>query len=167
MSDEVSARLKLPLLAAGQAQKELTVNEAVARLDLIVQASVVAAAVDVPPDAPAPGLAWIIGDTPTGAWTGWNGALAGWTDDGWRFVSPVEGLTVWVQSAGLYWRYSDGAWQAGAVVGARVVVGGTQVVGARAGAIATPSGGDMIDAEARDAVAAILAALREHGLIEA
>lgn len=45
-------------------------------------------------------------------------------------------------------------------------VAGEQVVGARLNAISGPSGGTMVDSEARTAVAQILAAMRQHGLIE-
>jgi hypothetical protein len=47
-----------------------------------------------------------------------------------------------------------------------LLIDGQQVVGARAAAIAAPSGGSTVDAEARVAVEAILAAMRQHGLIE-
>ena len=46
-----------------------------------------------------------------------------------------------------------------------VVVSGTQVVGAQAGAIPDPMGGFTIDIECRAAVMQILTALRGHGLI--
>ncbi len=49
MSDMHTPRLALPLLQPGQAQKEMLVNEAVARLDIAVQGAVVAAAIDAPP----------------------------------------------------------------------------------------------------------------------
>ena len=49
--------------------------------------------------------------------------------------------------------------------GARVVIAGNSVVGARRGAISGPAGGANIDAESRAAITAILGALRGHGLI--
>jgi hypothetical protein len=51
------------------------------------------------------------------------------------------------------------------VVGAGLVVSGTQVVGAQAGPIGNPAGGATIDLQARAAVISILNALRGHGLI--
>lgn len=42
-------RLRLPLLTAGQAQKEVTHNEALLLLDLLVQASVQSAGLTSPP----------------------------------------------------------------------------------------------------------------------
>jgi hypothetical protein len=51
------------------------------------------------------------------------------------------------------------------VLGSGLVVAGDQVVGARAGAIADPAGGMVIDLMCRAAVTQILNALRGHGLI--
>jgi len=167
MSDDTSARLAFPLLAAGQAQKEMTVNEALALIDIAVQASAVAGGIDTPPEAPAAGQCWIVGDSPDGAWSGHAGMLAGWTADGWRFATPVEGMAVWVSADIMVWRYIGGTWQAGVLNGHRVSIDGVQVVGPRTVAIGDPEGGAVADAEARAAVAAILAALRSHGLIEA
>ena len=162
---ETSARLALPLLAPGQAQKELFHNEALALLDMAVQASVVAVGLDSPPDAPAPGQCWIVGAAPTGGWRGHADAIAGWTPGGWRFLSPVAGMAVWDIGAGRVARWSGEAWVSGTLAGARLLVDGVQVVGARRGAIPAPAGGGTVDVEARAAVAAILAALAGHGLI--
>jgi hypothetical protein len=41
-----------------------------------------------------------------------------------------------------------------------------QVVGPRAAAVSPPSGGPVVDSEARVTIEAILGALREHGLID-
>lgn len=165
MSEDTSARLALPLLAAGQAQKEMTVNEAMARIDIVLQASAVAGGVDIPPEAPSAGQCWIVGDAPEAAWSGCAGMLAGWTEDGWRVVAPVEGMIVWIEADGFAWRRIDGAWRAGDLTGERLSIEGVQVVGPRLAAIDDPAGGDVTDVEARTAVAAILAALRSHGLI--
>jgi hypothetical protein len=53
-------------------------------------------------------------------------------------------------------------------IAAGMVVGeheGEQVIGEQAAAIADPAGGTVIDSEARTAVAEILSAIRQHGLI--
>ncbi len=141
-----SARLALPFIAAGQAQKEWTHNEALALLDIAVQASVAAAGVDAPPADPEPGGCWIVGAAPTGAWAGRAGAIAGWTDGGWRFLAPRDGMAAWSLSDGASVRYAAGEWRM-----------------ERSAPIAAPAGGAVIDAECRAAVAAILAALAEQG----
>ena len=86
MSD-ATARFALPPIAPGQAQKELLHNEALARVDALVQPSVVAVAVSDPPVAPTAGQCWIVGDTPLGAWAGQPRSLAVWTDGGWRMIA--------------------------------------------------------------------------------
>lgn len=166
MSDETTARLGLPLLQVGQAQKELSHNEALALLDLAVQPVVEAVGIDTPPAAPADGACWIVGSRPSGAWTGQAQALAGWTADGWRFVAARDGMAAWSRADDTVARFADGSWTIGRISGTRVILGGAAVVGARQGAIAAPGGGGVADPEARAAISAILAALRSHGLIE-
>lgn len=165
MSDDITARLGLPLLSAGQAQKELTHNEALALLDLFAQAVVVAVGIDTPPDAPGPGQCWIIGATPTDAWAGHAHHLAGWTDGGWRFCPPIAGLRAWNLADATEARYETAGWTFGILRGSQLKIAGTQVVGERQPAIVGPAGGTVIDTEARSAVVAILAALHAHGLI--
>ena len=41
MSDDQTARLGLPYLAAGQMQKHVTLNEALTRLDVLAQTAVI------------------------------------------------------------------------------------------------------------------------------
>lgn len=165
MSDDTTNRLALPLLSAGQAQKELTHNEALTLIDMTLQAVVEAVGINVPPVAPAAGECWIVGDAPTGAWAGQAHALAGWTPGGWRFVTPPEGCAAWSRADETQARYLDGVWSVGVIRGTRVDIGGAMVIGPRRGAIGDPSGGTTVDAEARGAIGAILAALRGHGLI--
>ena len=55
MSDETTARLGLPFLQAGQGQKELTHNEALAMLDIAVQPVVLEVGLATPPATPLPG----------------------------------------------------------------------------------------------------------------
>jgi len=166
MVSGTSARLGLPMLAAGQAQKEITHNEALTLLDIALCAAVDGTGTNVPPANPAEGATWIVGDAPTGAWAGHADALAGWTAGGWRFVPAAEGTTAWVKARGVEARFRNGAWTIGQVTAASLVVDGLPVVGARRPSIAAPVGGATADDEARRAVAAILETLRSHGLIE-
>jgi hypothetical protein len=163
--DERTARLSLPLLHAGQAQKELDHNEALALLDLAVQPIVVAAGLDVPPSDPGLGECWIVGASPLGAWAGRAQAPAGWTIGGWRYVVPRSGMVVWRLSDAMTMRYDGSQWTTGEVHATGLFVEGGQVVSRRQPPIADPEGGGTTDAEARIALQAILAALRNHGLV--
>ncbi len=160
-----SPRFSLPFLAAGQAQKEWTHNEALQRIEMLLCPTAVAGPIDVPPASPQEGDCYIVGNTPSGVWSGRTRCLAGWSDAGWRFVDPVEGLRARLSPSGEEAVYRQGAWQIGVIDVMEVRVGGVAVVGARRPAIAAPAGGTTIDTEARTAIGAILGTLRAHGLI--
>lgn len=159
-------RLGLPLLAAGQAQKEVTHNEALLLLDLIGQPVVESCDNATPPEEPMPGQCWIVGSPADAAWSGADGAIAGWTDTGWRFVHPGAGWRVWVLDRSLTMRFDGAAWLEEALHSDGFFLDGQRVLGPRQAGIANPDGGAVIDAEGRSALIAILAALRAHGLIE-
>jgi hypothetical protein len=159
-------RLHLPLLAVAQAQKEVTHNEALALLDSITQAVVVSVAPSSVPVAPVAGQSWIVGTGATGDWSGRDGALATWTAGGWRFTAPFDGMTAWSLADAVQVSRIAGMWEMGQVRASALLIDGDQVVGARQPAIAEPSGGATVDAQARDCIALILDVLRTHGAIE-
>lgn len=161
-----SPRLALPFLSAGQAQKEATHNEALQTLDLLVGAAVEQEPISDPPAAPVPGACYLVAEAPTGAWAGKSQTVAGYTSGGWRFLAPVEGLVAYVKSTAQFACYREGSWETGVLRGSSLVLAGQQVVGTRAAAIASPTGGSTVDNEARGAIADVLAALRQHGLID-
>jgi hypothetical protein len=158
-------RLGLPLMAAGQAQKELTHNEALLLLDVAAQAAVQSADLSTPPSSPAAGQCWIVAPSASGDWAGKDGALAGWTSGGWRFVMPQAGLRAWVLDRGQSMRFDGTIWVDENVRADGYFVAGDRVISARQAAITGPSGGSTIDSEARAAISAVLTALRLHGLI--
>jgi hypothetical protein len=119
----------------------------------------------VPPQSPESGRAYICHAAPSGAWTGHANALACWSESGWRFVAPFDGLQVIDRVTGCTWRYMSGQWTSGVVNASEVHVDGTKVLGSRSSAIAQPIGGATVDAEARNVLAQVLLALRSHGLI--
>ena len=85
--------LVLPYLAANQSQKHVTVNEALRRLDALVQVTVQSAALATPPVSPTEGQRWILLASPTGAWAGHAGQIAAWQDGAWAFYAPLDGWT--------------------------------------------------------------------------
>jgi hypothetical protein len=162
----VTSRFAIPLLSAGQAQKEFFHNEAVQALEILACPAVEEGPRQTPAPTPTTGACFIVGNTPTGAWAGKAGALACYTAGGWRFVSASEGMAAYVRSTSSWAIFRNGAWELGIVRGSSVIIDGKQVVGSRASAITAPGGGATVDAEARTAIDQILAALRQHGLIE-
>jgi hypothetical protein len=144
---EMTARLNLPLLAVAQAAKEMTVNEALIALDAAVQ-PVVEGEVSDPPMSPDPRQSWLVGVGATGAFAGKDGAIATWTAGGWRFAAPFDGMALWRLDKGAVVRRIGGAWQSG-------------------NAVNVPTGGTVIDVEARAAIEMIVARLREAGMTAA
>ncbi len=160
-----SARFALPYILPGQAQKEVFHNEALALLDGALHPCVEEVGLSAPSSDPQVGQRWIVGADASGAWAGHEAELAVWTAGGWRFVTPVAGMAVWVRNAGHPVLWTGAAWNNGALPTNGVAVGGLQVVGARQPAVPSPSGGTTIDAEARAALGQVIVALRSHGLI--
>ena len=161
-----TARFGMPFLSPGQAQKEFFHNEALQTLDVLVAAAVEELPRNSPPSSPVLGECYIVGSAPTGIWAGRTACLAAFTSGGWQFLPPLEGMLVFVRSAAASAAYRAGAWEIGQLRGSNVILDGLQVVGSRAAAIASPSGGTTIDAQARSTLDQILTALREHGLID-
>lgn len=167
MTTDVTSRWALPQLFAGQAQKEVFHNEALARIDMLLHGHAESADLALPPASPTAGQCWIVAAGASGAWSGQEGAVACWTEGGWRFVEPRAGLSLWVADRGHAMEHGGAAWQDAALRGDGLYVSGARVVGVRQAAIPDPAGGTTIDGEARGAVAAILAAMRSHGMISA
>ena len=86
-----TTNLVLPYLAANQSQKHVTVNEALRRLDALIQITVQSAALATPPGSPAEGQRWIVAASATGAWVGQSGKIAAWQDGAWAFYAPLDG----------------------------------------------------------------------------
>ena len=107
-----SSRLLLPYLQSGQAQKHVTVNESLMRLDALVQLSVVSATIAAQPGSPADGDLYILPAGKTGAAWGamTNLALAYWRDGAWEQVTPNEGFLAYVKDVDQILAYSGSAW---------------------------------------------------------
>jgi hypothetical protein len=133
---------------------------------VLVAAAVEGLPLAAPPASPVVGNCYIVGAAPTGAWAGKAQSLAAYTSGGWRFIAPRDGLSAYVKSNGATAAYRSVGWVFGDLSGSQVSVDGTKVVGARGVAIANPAGGAVLDAEARAAIGLMLAALRQHGLIQ-
>ena len=160
-----STRLGLPLISSGQAQKEITVNEALQAIDIAISACVEEPPRATPPANPAEGRCFIVAANASGAWAGHSDEIACLTAGGWRFCRPVEGQSAYVRSTGVFALFRQSAWEIGTLTGNKLVFGGQQVVGPRGTVIAGPAGGSVVDVQCRGVVEAILGALRTHGLI--
>ena len=105
-----TARFALPLLEAAQAQKHVTVNEALARADALAAGRVEALGRTAPPAAPGEGTLWGVGAGATGAFAGQDGRVALFLNGGWSFAEPWAGWAVWDAETGRAWRYTPPGW---------------------------------------------------------
>lgn len=163
---DVSARFSLPFILPGQAQKEVYHNEALTVLDAALHPTVEEAPLATPPGDPDEGQSWIVGAGATGAWAGREDSIACWTTGGWRFIVPVPGMLAWNIELGCWLHWSGSTWSSGELPATALVIAGDQVVGPRLSTVPSPSGGTIIDAEARSAIDALIVTLRSHGLID-
>lgn len=91
---EITVNLQLPYILPSQAQKHVTHNEALQKLDAVTQLTVVST-MPTPPGDPADGSCYAIADTPTGIFSGKAGQLAFRQDGDWIFIRPRAGWRGW------------------------------------------------------------------------
>jgi hypothetical protein len=103
MSNDTTPRLSLPFVAAGQAQKHITVNEALGKLDGLVQLAVHSRTIAAQPASPSDGAMHILPSGATGA--AWfdkaAGLLAHYVDGVWQDLTPRAGWLAWIIDEGL------------------------------------------------------------------
>jgi len=112
MSDDATPRLTLPYLAAGQAQKHVTLNEALSRLDGLVQTAVESRTTAAQPGSPDDGAIYILPVSATGA--DWAGKAAGtvmrYDAGAWAELEVAEGHIAYVKDDGALVFFDGAAW---------------------------------------------------------
>ncbi|HWD29282.1 MAG TPA: DUF2793 domain-containing protein [Rhizomicrobium sp.] len=103
-------RTALPLLAAAQAQKHVTHNEALLQLDALLFARFLDRDLTAPPSSPTDGDTYLIHATATGDWLGKDGQIAFAVDGAWRFYAPFTGLAAYVVDEGVLLVFTGSAW---------------------------------------------------------
>lgn len=106
---DLTPRLGLPYLMPNQAQKHVTLNASLARLDALAQIGIVSRALPAPPETPGEGEAWIIADAASSAWEGREQQIAAWQDGAWCFFAPRAGWLADVadEAALIVWTGAD------------------------------------------------------------
>ena len=137
-------RFALPLLFAGQSQKEMTFNEAILLADFLLHPVIEGTTATVP-STPTPGQCWIITAGANGIFAAKTDQIAAWSEGGWRFIAPKEGMRVFDRARTGHRIFRGAAWRAPAMPSA-------------------PTGGTIVDIQARSAIIAIADALREAGV---
>jgi hypothetical protein len=140
-------RFNLPLLVVSQAQKEVTHNEALVRIDALLH-TMVESVHSIPPtlNESEIGKCWLIDSGAVGEWVGKSAQLAVWIGNDWRFINPIEGMRLRLRD-----EQSDAVFDGNNWVFAPI--------------IDDPSGGNIIDVEVRQAMTTLLEHLRSTGYV--
>jgi len=104
-----TARLTLPNLVSGQAQKEITHNMALQRLDALVQTAVESMVLTTPPVG-VEGNLYVVGSGATGVWASKDNSLAHYVGGAWVFYVPCVGMRCWDKATSTAMVYTGTAW---------------------------------------------------------
>ena len=91
---EITANLEMPYILPSQAQKHVTHNEALQRLDAVTQLTI-KTSLAAPPSAPEEGECYLVSTGASGTFSGKGGKLAFRQDGSWIFITPKTGWRAW------------------------------------------------------------------------
>ena len=111
MPTDTTPKLNLPLIAAQQAQKHVTHNEALRALDALVQATVKDRDLASPPASPQEGDCYIVAAGATGDWAVQENAIAEYRNGGWVFHAPAPGWLAFAEDEAAFLFFDGSAWQ--------------------------------------------------------
>ena len=107
-----SIHMALPLMAADQAQKHVTHNEALLVVDMMTNLSVLNKTLTAPPGSPTDGDRHIIAAAATGDWVGLDNSVALRINGAWFYRTPHNGLIAWDDDVSSHFKFSAGVWSA-------------------------------------------------------
>jgi hypothetical protein len=85
-----SAKLGIPYIASSQSQPEVTHNDAIAMIQVLLARGVLQRGLNTPPSTPINGDAYIVGTSPTGIWVGKDNCIAAYYQDQWYYVPGFD-----------------------------------------------------------------------------
>lgn len=103
--------LNISLVEQSQAQKEVTINEAITALEALQNRGIEDKDLSSPPVSPSDGDVYIIATSATGDWLGHENDIAYYSSS-WKFVSPNEGLLMWMKDENSLYYFDGSGWQA-------------------------------------------------------
>lgn len=144
-----STHLTLPFIEAAQAQKHVTHNAALLRLDAVVMLSVLDRDLDTPPGSPAEGARYLVASSALGAWAGQDGKVAAWQDGAWSFHAPREGWICWIADEDILLVFNGASWTGGATqnaarLGVNTTADATNRLAVASGAVLFTHDGDSV-----------------------
>ncbi len=109
MSETV--HLGLPTIAAAQAQKHVTHNEALRILDALVMLSVQDRDLSAPPGSPSEGDRYLVMPAGSGGFAGRDNQIAHYRDGAWDFHAPQSGWLCYVEDEDALVVFDGGSWR--------------------------------------------------------
>jgi hypothetical protein len=104
-----TTHLSISLVEQAQAQKEITINQAFTRIDAILNTGAKSRSLATPPSSPVAGDVYIVAAAATADWAGQAGKIA-YFDAIWRFITPREGVALWVNDEDITATYNGANW---------------------------------------------------------
>src|SRR5208282_6664439 len=110
---------KIPVMVSGASgDTYLAQGNAMLRmLQILVQPNVISVGTPTPPGSPSNGDTYVVGSSPSGAWTGHGNSIACWSTDNlsipsgeWEFYAPAKGWVVGNQSDAALYVYNGTTW---------------------------------------------------------
>lgn len=123
-----TTHLGITYLQQSQAQKEVTVNEAFARIDAVLNTGAINASLATPPLSPNEGDVYIIPSSATDEWAGHSGKIA-YFEQVWRFITPNIGMTLWLESQAQLYVFNGIEWVNAQSFGLRIKTGTNERMG--------------------------------------
>lgn len=141
MSDMETNRWNLPLLQPAQAQKHVTVNESLMRLDGLVNLVLQSRFVATPPATAAEGQCWVVPLDAVNEWAGQAGKIAIFANNGWVFAACSIGMRAYIVDEGAQAIHDGADWLTGVVrLGAS---GSSLMTGLAEGRVTLSAGGTV------------------------
>lgn len=103
-------RFELPLVAPSQAQKHVTVNEALGRIDALSQLVLQSVSETTPPGSLVEGSGFFVPAGGVNAWAGEDGRIALVLGGGWVFLDPVDGMRAWIADTAQFAVWTGSVW---------------------------------------------------------
>ncbi len=110
-----TANLGLPLLQAAQAQKHVTVNDALVRIDAAAQLVLQSVDQNTPPGLASDGDCYGVAAGGVNEWAGQDGKVAVRSNGGWVFLSPQRGWRARIADREADAIFDGSAWVSGAL----------------------------------------------------
>lgn len=111
---ETTPNLSMPFILPAQAQKHVTHNEALLRLDALVHLTIAderANPPDAASDAMEDGACFLIATGATASWAGRAGRIAAWQDGAWSYIAPRPGWRAWFAKAARLKVFDGSTWR--------------------------------------------------------